>query len=1516
MKILLAGLGMQYPLGLGSIAAYLMEKDHEFDSGNLRVVVLKKQIHVEQLLREAGDCDIIGLSLFTSSYVFMDDLARQIKTINKNILLIGGGYHATLIPTDLDNSHFDLFVIGDGEEPFYQIVQEFKKEKPNYSNIPGIVEKGKEGFCKKPVYIADLDVIPPPYRDEKTYRELLKDENIHYFIFSRGCPHDCSFCSNHAFKKNCNSLFFRFRSPQQCIVEIEKTIETFGIPERIILDDDLLNYDWGKDSEGKEFIDLYRERIFKKYETKIPFICNLRPSEELTDGSLFLELKEAGCEEVEMGIESGCFSIRKEILGRDITDEVIKTCFLKAKGSGLETLSFNLIGLPGETPEMFDETIRINKECEVDYPLLYVFYPYPGTILYEKCITEKYIRPEYYKSDRIKEKFSKFGFEYVMNYERHSYSMLEMKGFSKGDIAKKRVEFIDTFKDRFKGTKYNYLEYPNFKKSEIIFEPKGFFLTQYVKELGKYIEKKELNHKLEVQKNVPVEFPVLRAEIKGKDNRRGGKIEVTGVIETASTFFGNFYFSTLKLKIENSEDIITWGDTNAVFEDISLEKIAITYDNEYAILFKEWFDYCYEDPVLKENELSKIVDEIINNLDLITTNLDNESEEGIKVFQLADYIYSKKEYSKLIAILRNLSLFLEQEKDRKKVNRPNELFEDAYKKILELSKFIEIAQNILCDKKFHFENTSNLFEELIILCKITGDILLTDNYSIVTESWIQCEHLLLVTLNQLSQLKIYRKSVNMLAQYQANMFRESLKSAQKFKTSYDNQVGFAIQLNGLIEQNRINDEKINSYRIAAAITIMSRNFAHNIGSHALEHYINDLKFLSITNSYLPEAIRRAPDKIVSFETELQNMINTYVDNISLLETFLCDYVRTDQSLFMEYIKDKTILWANFSGQRGRRITTGFSITLGEIVDYFNSSNILKRNIAVFEDVESFNVIFKKEEDRGKKVFIPYCKPGLQALYSIFENIIRNVKHWTSKPKSKFTFFLVLDAIDNPCSSYYVITLSDYYPNIAGVLDPKIEPDTEKPVIKDIKDKIEERLRHDIIDDLGNPIISGINEMKIASAILYNMDFTRIAFEPGDNPEGFETIPFRLTEEKDRIEYSLKLWKWEDEKELDERFMKDYLDKKEELSRIGLLTIQSDVFFELKEDEDIYPYSDFPLRTMIVGSDHRTEFEPFPTLTKENEKSLGKWENWCQWLFKKNKDSKENNEFPFENRKIYSDTLIGGKSTDIPEEKLRKRPPTEFSKENPMGVEADTDKRAYFQILHNSDENNFNPKDEFGNYVVLKKSDDSILIGYTSTESWVQHQDDSHFYFSMLEVLESKVLFIEERIFDSVSKEKKKIMNQLGIDFIRKNPSGNGLSVNEISIEWDDKKKSDKDPLEVIYYQFMIIHTSHLENIAGYGKDESASLNILFKTLSGRDEKIREFNGEERIKRFVEGISDKVKFFIFTSGKDEPQWVQDLKRDKSKKYRIKFVDYSTLSHWFLINYTLDSKWRLIKGLLNL
>jgi radical SAM superfamily enzyme YgiQ (UPF0313 family) len=110
------------------------------------------------------------------------------------------------------------------------------------------------------------------------------------------------------------------------------------------------------------------------------FVCNSRV--DTITPALAKEMKAAGCELISFGVESGNPAIL-ESTKKGITLDQVREGIAATKKAGILTFCYFIIGMPGETEETINDTIRFAKELDPDYCNFHVAIPFPGTELYE-----------------------------------------------------------------------------------------------------------------------------------------------------------------------------------------------------------------------------------------------------------------------------------------------------------------------------------------------------------------------------------------------------------------------------------------------------------------------------------------------------------------------------------------------------------------------------------------------------------------------------------------------------------------------------------------------------------------------------------------------------------------------------------------------------------------------------------------------------------------------------------------------------------------------------------------------------------------------------------------------------------------------------------------------------------------------------------------------------------------------------------------------------------------------------
>jgi radical SAM superfamily enzyme YgiQ (UPF0313 family) len=380
----------------------LMEEKKKEDAGIFKPtdyssigVEIKKGSMVDDMLSmiDAEKPGLIAFSVFSQSKTANFRLAEAIKKRFSDIPIIFGGIHVNIEPRDvLGRDYIDYVCLGEGEEALVELA----------SNLMG--GKGAEGVrnigwkkdgeiimnpCRPP---QDLDKLPfpdwdlfKPYHLYGPYRgKMLRMALVD---FSRTCPYNCAYCGNRTLKdvysKSGHIVKYRHKSPQHWVSELKHMKEKYSIEFVNIIDGTFVAQ---REAVLEELAPLYAKEI------GLPFFCDATVH-CLTPRKAEL-LKQMGCVCINMGVECGDEEYRKKYMDRTMTNEKIINAFLMARDAGLDTRSYNIIGLPFETRENIMETVELNRKCKVGSVSMSIFMPYEGTKLRELCIKENLISPD------------------------------------------------------------------------------------------------------------------------------------------------------------------------------------------------------------------------------------------------------------------------------------------------------------------------------------------------------------------------------------------------------------------------------------------------------------------------------------------------------------------------------------------------------------------------------------------------------------------------------------------------------------------------------------------------------------------------------------------------------------------------------------------------------------------------------------------------------------------------------------------------------------------------------------------------------------------------------------------------------------------------------------------------------------------------------------------------------------------------------------------------------------------
>ena len=347
--------------------------------------------------------DLIGLSLTTRQWLRARDVAAGLRR-RIAVPVIAGGLHPTFSPEEtLAAEGIDAVCLGEGEAALLALVEALEAGIPLPDvALPNIQTRPGERPTLGPP-IEPIDSIPFMARD------LLDERHgVYHMATQRGCPFPCTYCAARMY----NALYAdagtygRRRTIDGVLAEIRALRRAGPVNYLIFLDDTFtIHHPW-----VFEFCARYGA------EAGVPFSLHARA--ETMNRKLITALAEAGCRHITYGVESGSERLRREVMRRPATNDRLAEVFAWTREAGILVTANYMMGLPGETREDLEATLRLHDRLAPDDFGYFVFYPYPGTPLFTVCRERGYLPADWLERPA-----------------NHRESILELPDLSRADIA-------------------------------------------------------------------------------------------------------------------------------------------------------------------------------------------------------------------------------------------------------------------------------------------------------------------------------------------------------------------------------------------------------------------------------------------------------------------------------------------------------------------------------------------------------------------------------------------------------------------------------------------------------------------------------------------------------------------------------------------------------------------------------------------------------------------------------------------------------------------------------------------------------------------------------------------------------------------------------------------------------------------------------------------------------------------------------------------------------------------------
>jgi radical SAM superfamily enzyme YgiQ (UPF0313 family) len=290
------------------------------------------------------EVDLVGLTAYTNAAPRAYEIADAFR--RRGVPVVMGGVHVSTLPEEA-LEHCDAVVVGEAEGVWQRLIKDFSQGR-----LKEIYEN--DG-------LASLEDLPLPRRD------LLRPDDyvtINTVQTTRGCPHNCSFCSVTRF----NGRTYRFRPIPEVIREME------SLPSRnaFIIDDNIFSQ---------------RGRTRKLFEAMAPL--GLRWGSQCTisiahDPEMLELAAKSGCIGLAIGLESFCEDSLEEAHKRFNEPDQFYQEIETIKRHGILIWGSFVLGFDEDDEEGLEKTIRMARGSKLDFACFNFFTPLPGTVVYDR----------------------------------------------------------------------------------------------------------------------------------------------------------------------------------------------------------------------------------------------------------------------------------------------------------------------------------------------------------------------------------------------------------------------------------------------------------------------------------------------------------------------------------------------------------------------------------------------------------------------------------------------------------------------------------------------------------------------------------------------------------------------------------------------------------------------------------------------------------------------------------------------------------------------------------------------------------------------------------------------------------------------------------------------------------------------------------------------------------------------------------------------------------------------------
>lgn len=334
--------------------------------------------------------DVVGIGAMGPQIARAYDLADAFRARGKKVVL--GGPWVSLAPHERSLAHADAIVVGEAERVWPRVLSDLLAGKSagvyrseNFVSLGGRtltkpkdddrgVAQDRDDDVFSKIDYADLQLVRwDKWKSSPFYRLY-----FHWpLMFSRGCPHPCSYCAVQSFYKRS----YRTRNVDAVIEDVRR-IKALGGKNLLFLDDNPI----GDVDAAKE---LFRRLIPEKIKWTSQCTIEIARDAELLDLAA-----RSGCVALSIGLESNQETVLDGIKKRFNRASRYDRDLAALREKGIHVIALMMLGMDGQDASTFDRTLSFLLDNKITLVKFFTPAPYPGTGFYDDMKRQGRIRTD------------------------------------------------------------------------------------------------------------------------------------------------------------------------------------------------------------------------------------------------------------------------------------------------------------------------------------------------------------------------------------------------------------------------------------------------------------------------------------------------------------------------------------------------------------------------------------------------------------------------------------------------------------------------------------------------------------------------------------------------------------------------------------------------------------------------------------------------------------------------------------------------------------------------------------------------------------------------------------------------------------------------------------------------------------------------------------------------------------------------------------------------------------------